>query len=424
MKFLKDISQTDLFKISSLNSLSVVLRMGTSLVTSKLLAVFVGPSGMGLLGNLRNFITSLEGIATLGFQGGIVKYVGESENNKRELEKTITTVLLCFLLLASFLSIIVFIFSDYFCNKFLEKNLQYTSIFKLVAVVLPWNVISILLVSVINGLGGYKKVILINIISNVLSVLLSIVLVYNLKTTGAFISVILIPVVSVFSSIYWFPKKVQIWKRLNFSEFDSKIFKNLISFSLMILPTTILSPYFYLQIRNYLIATVGLNESGFWEGMTRISTLYLMFVSTIVSVYFYPKLIKSNGVAEVNKVIWSYYKFILPVFIIGALFVYFLRFLIIEILFTTEFLPVSGLFFWQLIGDVFKVCGMVLGFLLMAQKRILHFVIVEVSAILFLYLASIFCIKNYGLEGVVIGQAIENVVYFLGLGIYFRKYLL
>jgi PST family polysaccharide transporter len=241
---------------------------------------------------------------------------------------------------------------------------------------------------------------------------------------GAFISVILIPVVSVFSSIYWFPKKAQIWKRLNFSEFDSKIFKNLISFSLMILPTTILSPYFYLQIRNYLIATVGLNESGFWEGMTRISTLYLMFVSTIVSVYFYPKLIKSNGVAEVNKVIWSYYKFILPVFIIGALFVYFLRFLIIEILFTTEFLPVSELFFWQLIGDVFKVCGMVLGFLLMAQKRILHFVIVEVSAILFLYLASIFCIKNYGLEGVVIGQAIENVVYFLGLGIYFRKYLL
>ena len=403
--------------------MSVVLKMGTSLVTSKLLAVFVGPSGMGLLGNLRNFITSLEGIASLGFQGGIVKYVGESENNKKELEKTITTALLSFLLLSSFLSLIVFIFSDYFCSKFLENNLQYASIFKLIAVVLPWNVLSILLVSIINGLGGYKKVILINIISNIVSVLLSVVLVYNFKTMGAFISVILVPVVSVFSSFFWLPKEIQLWKRLNFKEFDLRIFKNLISFSLMILPPTILSPYFYLQIRNYLIATVGLNESGFWEGMTRISTMYLMFVGTIVSVYFYPKLIKSNGVSEVKNVVFSYYRFILPLFIIGALFVYFLRFIIIEILFTDEFLPVSELFFWQLIGDVFKVCGMILGFLLMAQKRILHFIVIEVSAILFLYFASIFCIKNYGVEGVVIGQAIENIIYFLVLGIYFRKYL-
>ena len=148
-----------------------------------------------------------------------------------------------------------------------------------------------------------------------------------------------------------------------------------------------------------------------------------MFVGTIVSVYFYPKLIKSNGVSEVKNVVFSYYRFILPLFIIGALFVYFLRFIIIEILFTDEFLPVSELFFWQLIGDVFKVCGMILGFLLMAQKRILHFIVIEVSAILFLYFASIFCIKNYGVEEVVIGQAIENIIYFLVLGIYFRKYL-
>jgi PST family polysaccharide transporter len=149
-----------------------------------------------------------------------------------------------------------------------------------------------------------------------------------------------------------------------------------------------------------------------------------MFVGTIVSVYFYPKLIKSNNVAEVKKVIWSYYKFILPLFIFGAMLVYFLRFLIIKLIFTEEFLPVSELFFWQLIGDVFKVCGLILGFLLMSQKRVLHFIVIEVSALLFLYFASLLFIKNYGVEGVVMGQALENVLYFVVLGIYFRKYLL
>ena len=424
MDFIKKIIQTDLFKISTLNSLSVGLKIGTSLITSKLLAIFVGPSGMGLIGNLRNFISSLEGISTLGFQGGIVKYIGESEHNKKELEKTITTVLLSFLLLASFLSLFIFIFSDYFCNKFLENNLQYSNVFRLVAIVLPWNVISILFVSILNGLGEFKKVILVNIIANILSVLLSAVLVYNFKIIGAFIATIIVPIISVFSSFFWLPKEIEIFKRFNFKDFDFRIFKNLISFSLMILPPTILSPYIYLQIRNYLIINVGLNQSGFWEGMSRISTLYLMFVGTIVSVYFYPKLIKSNTVVEVKKVIWSYYKFILPLFIFGAMLVYFLRFLIIKLIFTAEFLPVSELFFWQLIGDVFKVCGLILGFLLMSQKRVLHFIVIEVSALLFLYFASLLFIKNYGVEGVVMGQALENVVYFVVLGIYFRKYLL
>lgn len=423
MKLIKKIIQNDLFKISSLNSFSILLKIGTGLITSKFLAIFVGPSGMGLLGNLRNFMSSLEGVSTLGFQSGIIKYIGENENNKKELEKTISTVLLSFLILSTFLSVLIFNFSDYFCYKFFENNSKYAIVFKLVAIVLPWNVLSILFVSIINGLGGYNKVIFINIITNILSVCFSLVLIYNFKTLGAFIAIVIVPIVSVFATFFYLPKEIQIFKRLNFQEFDFKILKNLLSFSLMILPPTILSPYFYIQIRNYLIANVGLDQSGFWEAMTRISNLYLLFVGTIVSVYFYPKLIKSKGKAEIKSVIWNYYKFILPVFVVGTILVYFLRFLIIKIIFTNDFLPVSGLFFWQLIGDVFKVCGMILGFLLMAQKKILHFVFIEVTALLFLYITSLICIKNFGVEGVVMAQAIENMVYLFVLGIYFRKYI-
>ena len=82
MNFYRKIIQTSLFKITSLNSFSVVLKIGIGLITSKILAVFVGPSGMALVGNLRNFLTSLENISTLGFQNGIVKYAAENEKNK------------------------------------------------------------------------------------------------------------------------------------------------------------------------------------------------------------------------------------------------------------------------------------------------------------------------------------------------------
>jgi len=423
LDLIKKILQTDLFKITSLNSLSVLLKIGTSLITSKLLAVFVGPGGMALVGNLRNFSSSLEGISTLAFNSGIVKYVGENQRDKKELDKLITTVLLSFLIITSFLSILIFIFSDYFCYKIFGNNLQYEIVFKIIAIVLPWNAVSVLFISIINGLGKYNKVILANIISNILCLLTSFILIYFFKTLGAFISIVIVPVIVVFVTSFYLPDEIQIFSRFDFHQYDFRVLKNLGKFSLMILPSTILSPLFNLQIRNFLITTVGLHQSGLWEAITRISNLYLLFVSTIVSVYFYPKLIKANIIDDIKEVILGFYKFILPVFIIGTTAVYFLRFFIIKTLFTDEFLPLSELFFWQLTGDVFKVAGMILGVFLMVRSKILPYVFFELLSIILLYFLSLFFVKILGVEGVVIAQAIDNVVYLLMLSVYFRKYL-
>lgn len=415
--------QTDLFKITSLNSLSVLLKLGTGLITSKLLAVFVGPSGMALIGNLRNFISSAEGVSTLGFQNGIVKYISENENNKKELEKIISTLLISFLVVAFSLSTLIFIFSDYFCYKIFGDNLRYRIVLNVVALVLPWNAISILFISILNGLGKYNKVIYSNICANILCVLLSFLLIFYFGTIGAFFSIIFAPVILVFVTSFYLPEEIKIFRRLKFYEFDFKILKNLSAFSLMVLPPTILSPIFKLKTRNFLIDNVGLDQAGFWEAITKISNLYLLFVGTIISVYFYPQLLKANGIIETRKMIRSFYKFILPVFILGTFLVYFSRFIIVKILFTAEFLPVSELFFWQLIADVFGVCGLILGFLLIAQKRTFHYIIIEVLAIFFLYFTSLFCIKTFGLQGVLIGQCLESSLYFIVLLVYFRKYL-
>ena len=61
-----------------------MLKIGTGLITSKILAIFIGPSGMALAGNFKNFMTSIESIATLGFQNGIVKYIVEHKHDEIE----------------------------------------------------------------------------------------------------------------------------------------------------------------------------------------------------------------------------------------------------------------------------------------------------------------------------------------------------
>ena len=423
MSFSKKIIQSQLFKIVSLNSFSVALKIGIGLITSKFLAVFIGPSGMALVGNLRNFLTSLESISTLGFQTGIVKYVAENKKNDEELQKIIATVFISLIVIVFFLSSVLYFFADFLNAKIFGFHFDYAVIFKALSFSVPWYAVSIILLAILNGLGSFKKVIWVNIIGNVVGLIVSLTLVLQYKILGALLAAVISPSILFFVTFYFLNKEINFLNVIRVNLFDFKIIKNLSNYSLMALFSSILGPFIFLVIRNNIIENLGLQEAGFWETMTRISSYYLMFVSSVLSVYFFPKLVMSQNENETKIIFWTFYKFILPIFIFGFVIIYFFRFFIIRLLFTIEFLPVTDLFFWQLLGDVFKVSSLILGFQFFAKKMTKAFIITEVGSLAILYFLSVLLIKIFGVEGVVIAQAIDNFIYLVVLGFYFRRSL-
>jgi PST family polysaccharide transporter len=306
--------------------------MGIGVITSNVLAVFVGAGGMAYIGNFRNFTSALEGISTLAFPSGIVKYVGENENQEKELTKIITTVLLTFLGLAAILSILIFSFSEVLSVKIFGNDLQYTIVFKVLAVVLPFSVLSVLYISIINGLGKYSKLIYATIISNVLALILTVFLIFQFKLVGALLSITMQSVVLFTVTFFYVPKELQILGRINIKEYDFSVIKKLAGFSFMVLPSMLISPFLMLEIRKFLIVHVGLKDAGFWEAITSISNLYLIFITTLVSVYFYPELIRAKNKWETKAVFYRFYKVIIPIFIGSGIVIYFLRFFILKIL--------------------------------------------------------------------------------------------
>ena len=423
MQALKKIGQSQLFKISSFNSLSIILKIGIGLVTSKLLAVFVGPSGMALVGNLRNFMTSLESVATLGFQNGIVKYVAEIKEEKPRLQKLLSTVFISLVFIAILLSGVLFFFAAYWNQEIFGANYQYQSVFKALALALPWYVISIFLISALNGLGSFKKVIVINSIGNAVGLLVSIVLILEYQTFGALLAIVVSPALLFFVSFYFVNKEIDFLESISRSDFDFAIIKNLSSYSLMALVSSVLGPLVFLAIRNNIIQNLGINQAGYWETMTRISTYYMLFVSTILTVYFLPKLAVAKDNRETKSVFWSFYTGIMPVFILGVTVIYFARFFIVKLLFTQEFLPMTSLFLWQLVGDVLKVASLILGYQFFAKKLTVAFIITELLSLAISYFSSRFLVSIFGLEGVVMAHALTYFIYLIVLGVYFRKSL-
>jgi len=420
LKIIKKTRNKELFKVTSLNSLSVLIKIGIGFITSKVIAVFIGPSGMALVGNLRNFLTSIESVATLGFQNGIIKYVAEYENEPKKIEAFLSTVVIAILSITLLLSGCLFLASDYLNDKIFGINFSYQPVFRTLALCLPWYIASLFFVTVLNGFGEFKKVIRINIYGNIIGLFLSVALIYNYHEFGALLSVIIAPAILFFITLFFVNSKIYF---LNFSlkHFEISVFKNLLEYSLMALFSAVLGPFVYLLIRNKIIQKLGYESAGFWEAMLRISSYYLLFLSTILSVYYLPKLAKAVDNQETKKIFWSYFKGIFPVFVLGSTVLFFLRDILIPLIFTKEFSPISDLFFWQLIGDTFKALSLILGYQFFAKKMTKAFIFFELFSLLVLWLSSNYFITIYDIQGIVIAHAITYATYLIALIIFFRK---
>ena len=182
MKRLLDyINHNVLIKIASLNSVSVLIRVIAGFVTSKAIAVYIGSEGLALIGNLRNFVTTAQSLSTLGLYNGAVKYISEFQNRVDELKRSISTVFYLGLLATTITSLVCFFKADYINNLIFTNQYNYTYIIKILAISLPFYSLNIFCLSILNGFSKYKMLIYINSISQVLSIAITLLLIYNNK---------------------------------------------------------------------------------------------------------------------------------------------------------------------------------------------------------------------------------------------------
>ncbi|MXN92934.1 oligosaccharide flippase family protein [Flavobacterium sp. Sd200] len=415
-----NIFKTQLFRVSSLNTLSIVVRIAGGLLASKMIALFIGPSGMALTGNLRNFLTSVDAFSTLGLQNGIIKYTAEHEKDDCKLKQVLATVCLSIFATVVVVSFLLLMLSSYFSSWIFNGNQNYSWVLQLLAVVLPFYTGSLVFVAILNGFGSYKQVIWINIFGNAAGVVMSAILIWQMGLSGAFWGIVLSPVLVFLFSLFYISKQIVLSNIFKMKCFDKHLLKKLLSYSLMSLVTALLGPVVYISIRNYIVEVDGAEQAGYWEAMGRIATFYMLFVSTLLTLYFLPKLSVAKTNKETKNIFFSYFKSIVPLYAVGLLVVYILRFFIVKLLFSADFLPMTDLFAWQLLGDFFKVCALILGFEFFAKKMTSAFILVEGFLFLVLYCFSKIFISVYGSEGAVMAHALTGFLNFILLSVYFK----
>jgi PST family polysaccharide transporter len=421
--FFKDIKSNMLIKLASLNSIAIIIKVSGGFLTSKVIAVFLGAEGLALVGNLRNFLSSTQALSTLGLNNGLVKYVSEFKSNKILLGKTVSTVFLL-----GFFSTIIVSLSVYFnaftiSNAVFGENLDYSSIIKIAAIVLPFYVLNVFVTGVLNGLSKFNHIIVIRIIGHVFSAATTIFLIWKAELYGALLAVVIIEVLLFLVTCIAIVNRLSFTSLVTIDSFSFRLTKKLSSYSIMALFSAFTIPLVAFLIRDYITENLDLKHAGYWEAMNRISKYYLLFISSLLALYVLPKFAEINTDEGFRKEVFSFYKTIMPIFGLGLIVIYLLKTFIIQILFVNDFSPVEALFKWQLLGDFIKVFSLVIGYQLIAKRMILKYLIIELSFMVSQYFLSCHFIDVYGIEGVTLAYFYVSVFHLIIMLLVFRKAL-
>ncbi len=415
-KFLK----TDLFKTSFWNGVATVIKMAAGLVTNKIIAMYLGPGGIAVIGQFRNFTTMVMNLSTLGINTAVTKYLAQSKENKLGRNRILSSGLYITLMGTIITSLIIFFNRDEF-NRSILRTGDYSSIIIILSLTLILFTLNNFFIGVFNGFKKFKIIILRNILGSLLSLGVAIFLVIKFGLYGALLGVILsqtiifLVLLGVISKAAWFSY------RGLFNNFHFGTVKKFSNYTLMALVSTIFVTYIQLKIRTYIFDNLSTNDAGYWEAMIRISRYYLMVFTATLSLYYLPRFSEINSNVELRKEVLRGFKFLSPLLLLSSIVIIVCKKYVVQILYTDEFYLMLPLFKYQLIGDVLRILSWLLSFNLLAKTKTFYYVFSEIVFGLLFYFLTIFFVQNNNLVGTTYAYALKNLLYLLVMIVLFFK---
>lgn len=411
-----------LIKTGLLSAIPVGFRVLASLFLNKILAIYVGPSGYAVIGQFQNFVSMLTTLASGAINTGVTKYTAEyfdDEARQTVIWKTAGTITLIGSLGVGFAIVV----SHSWLSELILKDESFATVFIWLGFGLVLFTLNGLLLAILNGKKEIGRFIIINIAGSLVGLVVTGGLAYWWGLYGALVAL------AINQSIVFIVTLALCWRapwfnfRILAGKLDPIAVHSLGKFTLMALASSTFIPLSQMLIRNHLAESFGWTAAGHWDALLRISSLYLMLISTPLAVYYLPRLSEIRNNLEMKQEILKGYYILLPVAAAGAVVIYLLRDWIIVTLFNAEFSPMRDLFGWQMVGDIIKAACWLLGYVFLSKTMVWELVLTE-----FIFAASwvffVWLLTGWlGPQGAQIGYFFSLLLYWISMVFFIIKKL-
>ena len=299
---------------------------------------------MGVLSQFTSSVSFLNYLLPLGFPVGITKLIAQYKDKDKSVVQEIIYTTVIVLLLPVFISfLLTFIFAGEVSEFLFDENV-YSGYIKVLSVFFPFIVSFALFDAIYKGIGNISLYVKSLILSMVVSLVISVPLVIFFGIGGAIYGLTINYVFFVFYSILKF-KKLNVF-RFKFSSFkiNRDILYELTKIGIAFLVAGALYQLTLLILKKMIIEKYGLDGSGLFQSVLNISLFYFGFIFTSMSSYTFPKISKmennSSLASELNTTIRFISLIMVPLVLILIVF----RYLIVLVLYTSDFLVAEPFF--------------------------------------------------------------------------------
>lgn len=400
-----------------------LLRIGSGLIVAKTVAIYTGPTGIAMLGQVQSFFVALNGITTAALGNGLVRYTAENHHFGFEACKVWWRAAIKWTL---FFYLIVSITSFIFSSKmayWVFGDSRYAWLITVSAILLPFSIANVLVTSVLNGQNNYRSLFYLGFLSLTTATIFMVFVISMGGIIKAMFAAAMFPVVCGLVLLVgvckkpWF--KISLW----WGEVNIESMRLIGNYVLMALVSALAGSISILVVRKILIDQVGWETAGYWQAVWKISEVYLGVLTVALSTYFLPRLSLLSDEDEILKEVVDTVKIFMPIVLLLTFLVYQLRDIGISLIFTKDFGPARDLFFIQLVGDAVKILSWIYAYPMISRGAIKWYCFTEVGFSLLFIFASYFFIKTYGVQGANIAYLVNYLIYLLFVVSTFKQFI-
>lgn len=383
-----------------------------SVVRSKLVALFLGPSGMGIVGLLTSTVDLIGGITNFGLRTSAVKNIASAfvSGNQEQIAIEVT-VLRRLVWGTGLLGMILAILLSPWLSQITFGNGEYTYAIMWISTTLLFNQLASGQGVILQGMRQIKYLSLSSIYGSVLGLFLVAPIYYFMGIKGVVPVIIGTSLVSMVLTWYFANKtklltiqmdKEQTWNRG----------KEMLRMGFLISLSGLLTTGTSYLIRIFITNTGSITDVGLYTAGFAIISTYVGMIFSAMGTDYYPRLSGiSHNVEQTNILINQQAE--IALLILGPVLAIFMTFSswVVELLYSDKFLPVTDMIAWAALGMYFKATTWSVGFLFLVKSDSKLFFWNELSVNLYGLLLNILGYYFFGLEGLGISFFLIYLLY-------------
>lgn len=415
-------SYQQILKATSLFGGVQVFSILISLVRSKIVAVLLGPSGIGLLTLLNSTLGLLGAFTGLGLEVSGVKSISEANslNNPEKLAKEVS-ILSRLSWITGFAGLFLIIVFSPWLSQLIFKSEHYTIAIIWIAAALLFKQLTGSYLAVLQGLRKLKHLAQANLLGNLIGLIITVPLYYFWKEEAIAPS-ILIATVSGFLFAWYFASKLKLDSVPVSNKQAIDEGKSLIRLGFMLSLSSLITLFCGYLLQLFINYRSGIEEVGFYNAGFAILNSYVGLIFTAMGTDYFPRLSSVNSDnKKVNEIVNQ--QAFIAVLLITPVIVAFLSFApsIVRLLYSVQFYSIVPMLVWGILGMLFRAVSWSMGFVLLAKGDSKLFIKTAFGFNAIQLLMNVLGYVFFDLEGLGISFALYFVIHFLGLKLITQK---